>query len=147
MKKKISHSFCLLLIVSISFSQNDETWELLSDAPLITTQNAPEISSFKNNPESIITYFFASKIRQDNSWREVLPEEKNWTKRLRYKVKKYENWTIKEFQLRKKNEYEKDKMWVEIFMKIEYQGKIESGTDEVELEKINGKWVITSIPT
>ncbi len=137
----------MLLIVSISFSQNDETWELLSDAPLITTQNAPEISSFENNPESIITYFYASKIRQDNSWREVLPKEKNWTERLRYKVKKYENWTIKEFQLRKKNEYEKDKMWVEIFMKIEYQGKTESGTDEVELEKIDGKWVITSIPT
>ncbi len=140
-------TFFLLLIVSISFSQNDETWELLSDAPLITTQNAPEISRFKNNPESIITYFYASKIRQDNLWREVLPKEKNWTERLRYKVKKYENWTIKEFQLRKKNEYEKDKMWVEIFMKIEYQGKTDSGTDEVELEKIEGKWVITSIPT
>ncbi len=139
--------FILLFINILCFSQTDEKWEAITDTLLITTQNASNITHYKNTPESITTYFYASKIRQDQAWKEVLPPEENWTKRLQYKVAKYKNWTIKQFRLLKKTEFEKDKFWIKIFMKIEYNGKTETGTDEVTLEKINNKWVITSIPT
>ena len=133
--------------ITISFSQSDSISEKYENSQLITIENAHKIDSLKNTPASIVTYFYASKIRKDNKWKKVIPLEENRSERLKRKLITYSKWTITQFKLVSKTSYEKDKLWIKVFFEIEYKGQKDSGTDDVTVELINGKWVITSVPT
>lgn len=144
---KLIFTLLLNLLVTVSFSQSDYKWGKYENPLMITEDNASTIDNFENTPESIVTYFYASKIRKDNKWEKVLPNEDNRSERLKRKLITYEDWTIVRFQLVSKTEYSKDNLWVKVFFEIEYNGQKDSGTDEVTIKLINGKWIITSVPT
>jgi len=144
---KLIFTLLLNLLVTVSFSQSDYTWEKYENPLMITEDNVSTIDNFENTPESIVTYFYASKIRKDNKWEKVLPNEDNRSERLKRKLIAYEEWTIVRFQLVSKTEYSKDNLWVKVFFEIDYYGQKDSGTDEVTIKLINGKWIITSVPT
>lgn len=143
--------FTLALLSCLSIhvgAQTEYTFAPYEDPVLITQANAQGIDTFDSSiPESVVTYFYASKIRGDRSWEEVLPDKKSRSERLKRKLLAYEEWKIIQFKLVGQAEAAKNKLWVKIFMVIEYQGKTESGEDEVTIERIDGKWIITSIPT
>jgi hypothetical protein len=55
---------------------NSQVESSLSPLAEITVDNAKSVTSFENTPESVVTYFFASRIRKDNEWEKVcLPKE------------------------------------------------------------------------
>lgn len=142
---KIYFTLLLSLCMFGLQAQNDKGWTKYKAPKLIDASNARKVKRFKNKPASLVTYFYAAKIRQDNKWQKVLP--KNRSERLRRKLKEYEEWKFTKFKLVSKKEYEPGKMWVKIFMEIEYKGRKDSGMDEVTLERVKGKWIIVSIPT
>ncbi|MFC2093300.1 hypothetical protein ACFLSV_05310 [Bacteroidota bacterium] len=146
-KLSILAIFVFSFLTQTAFSQQDDDWIVYDDAVLIDSSNASSIEDFENTPESIVTYFYASKIKNDDDWNNVLPEEGDRSKRLNRKLKEYENWTFTKFKLVSKMESGESQLWIKIFMEIVYKGRVDSGTDEVTVELIDGKWVITSVPT
>jgi len=139
--------FILIAIFSFSgsYAQPDIDWEPIKDAPTITTANAQKIKKYKNTPESLLTYFYASKIRQDKKWQKLLPTDRS--KKLNYALEEYEEWTFTKFRLVSKAKSPSGTLWVKIFMEIEYKGRVDSGQDEAALKLEKGKWVIVSLPS
>ena len=103
---------------------------------MITVENAHEIDSFDPaNVESMIDYYFASRIRGDQKWKEVLQDPTEWSNRMKYSIDEHDKWNFLEY----KNDGFKDgsDRWVSIWVKIEYNGRTDSGTNEVEVKKLN----------
>ena len=127
--------------------QKEDYATKIANAPMLDNTNAKTIKSYENTPESVVTYFYASKIRGDDKWKEVMIPESEWDERVKYKVEKYSKWTITKFQLREKKKSGETSYYIKIYMEIEVDGKKDGGEDTVTVKMINGKWTIISIPT
>tara|TARA_Y100000739_G_C20507385_1_gene417887 strand:- start:526 stop:1020 length:495 start_codon:yes stop_codon:yes gene_type:complete len=145
-RMKLILTLLLNLIVIISFSQSKYTWEKYENPLLIKNDSTANIDDFENTPESIVTYFYASKIRKDSKWEKVIPNEDNRSENLKKELSFYENFAFTQFQLVSKTEYSKNELGIKVFFEIEYDGKKKSGTDGVTVKLINGKWLITNLP-
>ncbi|MEM6718823.1 MAG: hypothetical protein AAF611_05900 [Bacteroidota bacterium] len=138
----MKHLFLLLfsLIICASYAQKIDIKEK------ITIDNAHLITNFdKNNIESMVTYYFASRIRKDDKWKEVVPNPAEWSSRMKYSIKKHNGWKFLEF---KNLGFYEDEYgsYVKVYIAIEFRGKKDGGEDEVELERKDGKWFITKVP-
>ncbi len=137
----------LVVLSTFSFSQTKRVWEKIPNAPVITTENAKNYSSYENTPESVLNYFYASRIRKDGEWLKVFLPMEEWSARIANKVWKYDLWTITKFNLVSKTEYAPGKFWVKVNFEIVVDGKTDGGVDQAEVQFMNGQWIITSIPT
>ncbi len=136
------HIFVLLSILLLNLNCKAQHSEKRPAAVQSENAGKPE-----NTPESVTAYFFRSQINKDERWKEVLPPQNHWNERLRGKIEKYQRWTVKKFRIIKTHYAGDRKAEVEIYMEVEFKGRTASGQDTVELEKINGRWVIVSVPT
>ena len=117
----------------------------------ITIENAPKIVDFeKNNIESMVNYYYASRIRKDNKWKEVLKDSSEWSSRMKSNIQKHNQfWEIIKFKnlglTTNKNGYVSVKVY--LLIKINDGGKqfIDGGVDDVEISKLNGLWTISNI--
>ncbi len=138
----------LFCSIGISLSaQKGNEWITNENPMLVDSTSAKSHMEFENTPESIVNYFYASKIRNDSLWKKVLQPEDQQNSRLKVKLDKYKKWKFHQIKILRKIEHKENAYWIKIFMEIEYKGKKNSGTDDVEVQKINGRWVITSVPT
>lgn len=138
----------VVLLHTVSFPQSIERiWVTIEDAPEITAYNASSFESYENTLESVLNYFYASQIRKDMEWMKVFVPHADWDERIAKKLIKYDQWTITNFHLVSKSEYALGKFYVKVYFKIEIDGKSEDGIDTAEVQLIDGKWIITSIPT
>lgn len=129
-------------------SQNTSNWHACENKTVISQYNAPNITELdRSNLESVVRYFYASRMRGDDDWKKVLPPEDQWTDRLHYKIDKYAGWNFVEVRLVEKKEFDPGQWWVKIDMSIEVNGETDGGMDEVTVEFDGENWVITSVPT
>jgi hypothetical protein len=113
----------------------------------INTENAEYFTTFDStNIESMVTYYFASRIRNDEEWRNVLPDSSEWSDRMQYSIGKHNEWKFVEFKNLgiKHTDYGTS---VKVYFLINVNGKNEGGEDDVEIIKVNNKWVIVKVPT
>lgn len=129
-------------------NQNTEyDWNFYEDPDVIDQTNASVFTDFStDNPESMVEYFYASKIRGDEKWKDVLQPEDKWSSRLKYSLDKYENWKFVNFHLVKKKRHSESGWWIAVYFEIEYNGRKDGGTDEVSLQFNGSEWVITEVP-
>jgi hypothetical protein len=146
-KMKLMLSLTLIFFAFSSIAQSDHIWTVIKDAPLIDSKNATSIKSYENTLESVVTYFYASRIRKDQEWQKVVLATKDQSERLKNQLKTYDEWTITKFHLVSKTEFQPGRYWVKVYFEIEMDGDVEDGTDEAEVKLIDGKWVITEVPT
>lgn len=141
MKKLLSLSAVFLLFFTFTAITQD-----LKDS-LITKQNAHLITSYDiDNIESMVTFYFASRIRGDEKWKEVVPKESVWTSRMRYSIQKHDTWEFIKFQ---NLGYLKDKYGnsgVKVYFCITYNGREDCGKDDVELKWDGERWTIWVVP-
>ncbi len=138
------------MFVFSSFAQTEEDgfiWVEFPNAKEISVENANQIKTYENTMESVVNYFYASRIRKDSEWEKVLPKSGERSERLLRELVKYDTWTILKYHIVSCTEFEPGKYWVKIYMQISFNGRIKGGTDEADVELIDGKWVITSVPT
>lgn len=115
---------------------------------LITKDNAHLITTFdENDIESMVTYYFSSRIRQDDKWKQVLPPENTWSDRMKYSIAKHNKLTFFEFLNLGfgKNKY--GNHHVKIWAKVGMNNEKDEGEDFVQIRKVNNKWIITKVPT
>lgn len=113
----------------------------------ITKENAHLITSYdENDIESMVTYYFASRIRGDEKWKEVLPDPQLWTDRMLYSIDKHNRLNFTKFK--NIGFYESLGGWyVKVFVWVEMDGRADGGQDDVTLKKEGDKWIIWKVPT
>ena len=95
----------------------------------------------------MVNYFYASRIRGDEKWKNVLQPENEWSDRLKYSLEKYEKWKFTNFHLVKKKRYSEAGWWIGVYFEIEVNGKTDGGNDEVTMEFNGSEWIIVGLPT
>lgn len=136
----------MMLSSIVLFSQEKGKSEIFENAQLIDATNAASFTNFENTPESVVSYFYASKIRNDEKWKEVILSERDRTPTLKMKLDDYEKWKFSKFKLISKEKSAGTGLWLTIFMEIEINGEREEETDQVTVQLINDKWIIVSVP-
>jgi len=151
--RKCERGGCVLFLI-LAFSIHtipgfgqDKDVKQYENASFINIANANQIDSYENSPGSVVVYFYASMIRGDEKWKKVMIPEKKWSEVLKSKMEDYRQWKFHQFKLVKKQKAAENRYWIEVFMEIEFKGEKDSGNDDVTVEKIKGKWRITSVPT
>lgn len=139
----------MFTIVSCSQKSTKEKTEI-NTLPVnteITVDNAKQVTSFDDSPESVVMYFYASRIRKDNEWEKVCPPADKRSERLNRGLTEYNNWTFTKYHFVKKEEENPNKLWLTVYFSIIYEGDTDDGEDQIQVEKIDGKWLITEVPT
>lgn len=101
--------------------------------------------SAAETPSEVVAVFYDSRIRGDDRWKEVLVPEPSG--RLERSLKRIEDWTFIEFEVVGEEPSSSGGVWVKVRFTIEIDGDRDSGTDEVELKQVDGRWRISDIPT
>lgn len=144
---KIVLNLLLILLVFNSEAQTEQVYTKIEPAPVITVQNAAEYKTYENTPESVLNFFYASRIRKDKEWEKVVPMPENRSEELDLELERYGTWTITSFHLVSISVVKHTKAFVKVYFKIEMNGKSEDGVDTARLKIIDGKWTIISVPT
>ncbi len=135
---KLSMKNVILLFLSLIFlfacSSQKRIFETINE------KNAHRIRSFdETNIESMVTFYFASRIRNDEQWRKVLPDSSEWSSRMKHSIAKHNQWKFVEFKNLGiyKGQYG---TYVKVYFMIEVNGKKDGGKDDVELRRENDRW-------
>ncbi len=130
----------------------DDGWERYVDAPSLTPATAAGFTPGFDTPEGALLSFYASKMRGDDAWRAALADGKNPAfgkgdlDRLNRKLDHSKDWKYLEVRLVGKKSKDEE-LWIKIYMKIEFNGKLDDGEDEATLVNVGGRWYVLSIPT
>ena len=138
--------FSLVWFSILTIGQSGD-WEYYIGKPYIDQANATEYLTFENTPESVVTFFYASKIRNDKQWLEVVPLKENRSIRLSNKLDHYHQCTFTRFRLIGKKDDLDNRLWLKIYMEIENDGEVNKAVSKVSVELIEGHWLITSVPS
>lgn len=147
MKAILTLVFGLVLLTGFAQEEDGYVWIPFPNSVKISSANADSVKTYSNSMESMINYFYASRIRKDKAWEKVLPKAEERSERLKRELVKYETWEFVNYHIISYTEFAPGKYWVKIYMKISFNGRVKGGIDEVDIEMIDGNWVITSVPT
>lgn len=125
---------------------DSDGWEAYSSSIILNKDTVVGLAPGTKSPEAAVVHFYASKIRGDSCFEQVLPKDIKKGRLIRA-LKRIAEWKFLEVKLLKRNKLTPDKYWIKIFMKLEIKGKTDSGTDEATVEKIDGRWYLTDPPT
>ncbi len=144
---KIVLNLLLILFVFNTEAQTERVYTKIEPAPVITVQNASQYTTYENTPESVLNFFYASRIRKDKEWEKVVPLPEDRSEELDLELERYGTWTITNFHLVSISVIKYTKAFVKVYFKIEMNGRSEDGVDTAKLKIIDGKWTIISVPT
>ena len=132
-------------------TKGEDGWGHYKAQTVYTKANVADLKPGQSSPEAALVHFYASLIRKDSAYRQVLPGESNLrgrdNKRLKRKLEKMSKWTFLKVQLLMRKKLSDSKYWIKIEMEVEINGKTDGGKDEATVELIDGKWFVTSPPT
>jgi hypothetical protein len=134
----------ILTSIFLTFFLQSYSQDLIKST--ITVKNAALINTYDiNDIESMVTYYFASRVRNDDEWKKVIPDSTEWSSRMVYSLNKHNQWNFVEFKNLGFYSGEHGS-GVKVYFKIEVNGHIYDGKDDVELKKKNNRWVISNVP-
>jgi len=124
---------------------NAEGWESYSIPVVLNKDNVEGLSPGTGSPEAAVVHFYASKIRKDSCFNQVLP-----TDREKYRIdpilERMKDWIFLEAKLTERKKRGSDRYWIRVHMKIEIKGKINSDYDEATVRQIDGQWYVIRPP-
>jgi len=128
--------------VSAPDEQGSEKYET---SFILNSGTAPDLNPGTGSPEAAVIQFYASMIRGDSCYENVIPKEPRSYAFIR-SIEKVKSWKFLEVKLLKRKKIEGDKYWIALYMKISFKGGTDSGTDEATVTKINGRWLLVDPP-
>jgi len=118
---------------------------------VIDSTMAEKINTFdRSKPESVLTYFLASKIRGDNDWEEAVPTLSQRASKLRIGLQTYkeENWQFINAQLLEKEAINDNSYWIAVSLSLNINGEgvQQSAEDEFTLKRFGSEWFVVEVP-
>jgi hypothetical protein len=126
-------------------ARSEGEWQLYQEAPEYDASASRGVYPGGASPEAAVVHFYASRVRGDGRFREVLAAERS--KRLERGLDEYEEWTFKRFRLVGRKERSPDTYWVKIWFEIEVGGDVDDGQDEVTVRREGDGWRIAEVPS
>jgi hypothetical protein len=123
----------------------EDGWEIYVGETAVTRGAAELMTPGTVSPEAAVMHFYASLIRGDQRYEEVLVPERS--KKLEQKLARVLGWTFHEVRLKRRKASGEGEMWIKVYYDLEIGGERESGTDDVGVERIDGQWYVSSVPT
>ena len=125
--------------------EDPDGWASYEPVIEITKDSAVDWMPGQDTPEAAVIQFYASLIRGDEAYKNVWyprdPEDE---------VQSYQhmidNVAFTEVRLLRRKSLDASRFWILIYMAIAFEGGDDSGEDEVEVERIDGKWWVTRPP-
>ncbi len=124
-----------------------EGWEVYSNPLVLNKGNVKGLSPGTGSPEAAVVHFYASKIRGDDCFKQVLPAGRTKDSRLGRNLEKMADWKFIEVKLVSRKKRYTERYWIRVEMKIEIKGKVDTGMDEATVRIIDGQWYVTDPPT
>jgi hypothetical protein len=120
-------------------------WTTYRDAPTLDRSSAAGVYPGDASVEAAVTHFYASRLRGDDRYREVLVPSPS--DRLERGLDEYDDWTFRAFRLVGKKETAGGGTWVKVWFEIEVDGDTDDGTDDVSVEPVDGALRIAEVPS
>jgi hypothetical protein len=120
-------------------------WLEYVDAAPLDRSSARGVAPGDASAEAAVTHFYASRLRGDERWREVLTSPPS--ARLERGLAELQSWKFHSFQLVARKERAPGSLWVRVRFEIEVDGDRDEGTDEVGVRLVDGRWRIESVPS
>jgi hypothetical protein len=124
---------------------DEQDWEEYDTSFFLNSDTAPGLNPGTGSPEAAVIQFYASMIRGDSCYENVIPKKPRSYALIR-SLEKVKSWKFLEVKLLKRKKLEGDKYWIALYMKISFKGGTDSGTDEATVTKINGRWLLVDPP-
>jgi hypothetical protein len=127
--------------------KDEDGWETYQDSIVLNAENAKDLLPGQASPEAAVAHFYASWIRKDTSYLDVLPPKEQWTSKIAGAIEEMSKWTFIEVRIMGRQEESPGVFWIKVYMEITYKGKPDSGIDEATVQKIGDKWYVIEPPT
>jgi hypothetical protein len=121
-------------------------WESYSTPVVLNEDTVDGLAPGTGSPEAAVVHFFASKIRGDSCFNDVIPKDKEKYSSAYRILERIKDWKFLEVTLLERKKRGTERYWIKVKMKIEIEGDIDSGTDEATVRQIDGKWYVTRPP-
>jgi len=122
-------------------------WEQYQASPTITSENAQGVSPGTSSPEAAVAHFYASRIRGDEAWQEVLPEEDQRSDTLRRKLERMADWHYTSMALVTRKPKSQQRFYVRVALELEIAGRHQAVQNEVTVQLIGDRWLVMRPPT
>lgn len=96
-------------------------------------------------PEDAVVHFYASRIRGDGRWEEVVPAERSDV--LVRKLEKLAGWRIRTLRLVARKARGGGRYYVKVALDVEREGRPIAFRDDVTVERHADRWWVTRPPT
>jgi hypothetical protein len=122
------------------------------DPVIYDSSNTADLAPGQASPEAAVVHVYASLIRGDTRFREVIAPSSILPPDISEDLRNYSfmetiTWDVKRVKLHSRRQYQPGRMWITLWMEVSYQGELDEGTDEVELILVEGKWYVVRLPT
>lgn len=120
-------------------------WQFYIDAPTWDATNVADLAPGFDTSEAAVVHFYASRIRGDGRWEEALPTERGDV--LLRKLERMDAWEIKTLRLVARKPRSPKRWYVKVTLDLVRDGKPVAFRDDVTVERIDQRWVVTRPPS
>ncbi|MFN7142678.1 MAG: hypothetical protein ACK4YP_02800 [Myxococcota bacterium] len=120
-------------------------WQFYIDAPTWDGASVADLAPGTTSPEAAVVHFYASRIRGDTRWEEVLPAER--TDLLARKLARMDGWAIRNLRLVARKQRSPARWYVKVALDLVRDGKEVAFRDDATVEREGERWVVARPPT
>lgn len=123
-------------------------WELYLNAPLFTHENVAGLMLDATSAEAVVVHYLASRMRRDERFQEVLAPTGNPARgELLERVQERQGLGLNTFQLVRRKDLKRERYYVKVLMDVQVNPeRVKRLTDDVTVEKCEGRWCVMSAP-
>ncbi|MCP4216990.1 MAG: hypothetical protein GY765_20235 [bacterium] len=121
-------------------------WQDYVDPPMLDKGTVKDLKPGQGSPEAAVVHFYASKVRGDEAYNDVLLPLEKRARKLTHTMEKSKDWKFLKFQLKGKKKLEGNRYWIKIYFELSIKGKTDGGEDEAQVRFIDGKWYVYTVP-
>lgn len=121
-------------------------WTVFAQPVTITVESAAGVTPGGATPEDAVAHFYASRIRRDRRWQDVVPPARGRSRNLTRALRELESWRYFTVRVEAKKCDSDTQCGIRIYMEVEADGDRDTGTDQVGVEQIDGRWFVTQPP-
>ncbi len=140
---------CSLATISEENQMTEYDWNNYADEDYYHSYNATEVVNYDyKDPASLVRYFYASKVRGDTKWEEVITPVGKRSQKLEYALEAYENLKLEGFTLKSIKRFSENRWWIKVSFKMVINTSLRNVDDEVTVERQeDGTYIIVGLPT
>ncbi|MDP2305737.1 MAG: hypothetical protein Q8P18_06890 [Pseudomonadota bacterium] len=123
----------------------EDGWQFYTNAPAWDLPAVADLAPGDATPEAAVVHFYASRMRKDLRWEEVLPAVRSDV--LVRKLARMEGWTIRTLRLVARKQRSDRRWYVKVHLDLLRDGKEVAFRDDATVERDGDRWVVTRPPT